>query len=157
MNVISDHMGNHVIIDIFDEEDYDVNIDKNNNDTFGSEVKVISGLSFASYSFENLLKNFCVEEIQSIFIFAKHFNISVEQAIKYKLLCHGCGKKLPIFGTTFCKFECCNKNTPTCAFQKSCVLCHGKESMLMMKKSAIEEAVREADKFMNDQFIIQFL
>lgn len=108
-------------------------LDKFNCITFGSEVTVET--NYKPFSYKKLLSAFIEDEIFSIYYFSCHHKIPVDKAIKYKLLCHYCGKKLPIFGINVCSIYCKPRTGGKCAFGDYCKLCTGKSLLIATKES----------------------
>lgn len=146
-----------VVIDIYnynsetnDEPQY------NNLVTFGAELLGYSlkkcvelfqqqpevAKDFSEYSFEHMLKQFTRDQLDSIHFFAVHHDIPVKEAVRYKLVCHCCGKKLDQFGTDICSIRCADyllRNKNKCIHGKKCVFCT-KESVLLLNKESRDKA-----------------
>jgi len=148
---------NSVIIDIY--SDKTVEESYNNCLTFGGSEELFclesydlvnNGLN--PYSFEKLLCSFTADEINSIHMFCLHHKISVQEAVKYKVLCHYCGKKLSEFGTQLCSIRCSMnflKGTKSCAFGSNCKFCRGK-SIFCLSKQTGNEATKLTEKLFLD-------
>ncbi len=131
-----------IIIDIYSDTTSDVYY--NNSVTFGcsddlfrlkSYDLVNNGLN--PYSFEKLLCSFTADEVNSIHMLCLFHNISVQDAVKYKVLCHYCGTKLKQFGTQLCSIRCSMnffRGKKLCVFGSDCKLCNGKSMFSLSTK-----------------------
>ena len=108
--------------------------DMYNHVTFNDKQKIKADKTFQPYSFERLIFTFSREEIFSIIYFAAHHKILAQDAMRYKLLCHHCGDKLPIFGTNVCSIAC--SCSGKCMFGLQCKLCHGRSVVAGTKSTA---------------------
>jgi hypothetical protein len=146
-----------VVIDIYDYNS-ETNDDPqyNNLVTFGAELlgyglkKCVElfqkppqvAEDFSEFSFEQMLKQFTRHELDSIHFFAVHHNIPVKEAVRYKLVCHCCGSKLPQFGIDICSIRCADfliRNKNNCIHGKDCVFCN-KESVMLLNKESRDKA-----------------
>lgn len=119
-----------VVIDIFD-----YNSESNAN-------------SQAAFLFENMLKTFTRDQLDSIHFFAVHHKIPVQEAIRYKLVCHGCGQQLHQFGTDICSIRCADfliRHKNNCIHGQQCVFCN-KESVMLLNKESRDVAWEMTNK-----------
>jgi hypothetical protein len=152
---VEDDDDDRVVIDIYDYNSESNNDEKptyNNLVTFGADLlgygvkKCVKSIQatlelakdFSEYSFENMLKQFTRDQLDSIHFFAVHHDIPVKEAVRYKLVCHCCGNRLNQFGTDICSIRCADfliRNKNNCIHGKRCVFCTKASVMLLNKES----------------------
>lgn len=154
---VEEEYNDRVVIDIYDyNSETNDEPHYNNLVTFGAEllgyglkkcVKLFhvipeAAADFSEYSFEQMLKQFTRDQLDSIHFFAVHHDIPVKEAVRYKLVCHCCGNKLEQFGIDICSIRCADfliRNKNNCIHGKGCVFCT-KESIMLLNKESRDKA-----------------
>ena len=89
-------------------------------------------MSSKNQDIKELLASYSEEQCQQIYMYAKEYNLTINEAIDYQTHCHNCGKGTPDSlirsdSHQYCSSRCqeyCEVFCYSCVYEKECLVCH---------------------------------